>query len=377
MARQQAGEHLQAALAVLVGMPEGQRRSELDLEVRSELSALLITSSGHARPQVDQACARMRELCSSIDDLTLRVPALWRLATFHMIGNELDRVVEVGHELIGLAETTSDARPRLAGHMMLGPVHTERGELGEGRSHLDAAAELCRRGHEQLAVDLVVQTPRVWIATMSAWNWALLDDADRAERDVHLALEWAAAVDGDVRNYVSTYALWVAALVAMLRRDLVKTRRRCREGLAQASAGGGAELVPFLSAHLGWVRALDGELDGGTGQLLDSALAVPASGTGSWRHVFSTLLADAHLVNGQFVDALTYADDGLAQLATSSGRWLEAELHRLRAEALAGLDPADPAVTEALRRAIEIASHSGSLLLQRRAETSASRLVHC
>ena len=138
----------------LAGMPEeGGGRSSTSRS--SSSSTPSFATSGYARPDVDLACARMRELCGSIDDLTLLVPALWRLATFHMIGNDLDAVVTVGHELLALAETTTDPRPRIAGHMMLGPVHTERGELGVARTHLDLAGDLCRAGYDHLVAGLV------------------------------------------------------------------------------------------------------------------------------------------------------------------------------------------------------------------------------
>ena len=55
--------------------------------------------------------------------------------------------------------------------------------------------------------------------------------------------------------------------------------------------------------------------------------------------------------------------------------WYEPELHRLRAEALAGLDAADPAAVVASERAIEVAGRHGSLVLQRRAEATRARLA--
>ena len=120
-----------------------------------------------------------------------------------------------------------------------------------------------------------------------------------------------------LRGYVSTYAMWVAALIATLRRDLVATRERCEAGIAAAAAGGGTVLAPFMSAHLGWAMAIDGDA-AGIERLVDAVAAVPASGTGSWRHVLSALVADAYVSQGRFVDALSYADDGLAQLASRS-----------------------------------------------------------
>ena len=130
---------------------------------------------------------------------------------------------------------------------------------------------------------------------MSAWNWSLLGDTERAERDVADATARAEAIDSNNREYARTYASWVGTLVATLARDVVATRDRAEHGISSARGDGdGAVFVPLLSVHLGWANALAGDLDPGASVLLDATGALPPSNTGSWRHVLSALLADAH-----------------------------------------------------------------------------------
>jgi predicted ATPase len=83
--------------------------------------------------------------------------------------------------------------------------------------------------------------------------------------------------------------------------------------------------------------------------------------------------ADACLAAGRIDAALSSVDHALSVVEATGERWLEAELHRLRGEALARLDPADPAAKAEFRRAIDIAAAQGALALQRRAETSLAR----
>ena len=91
--------------------------------------------------------------------------------------------------------------------------------------------------------------------------------------------------------------------------------------------------------------------------------------------MLSALLADAHAANGRFAETLYYADEGLSEITDRAARWYEPEVHRLRAEALAGLNPADPAAKAACARAIDVARGQGSLLLQRRAQATLSRIL--
>jgi hypothetical protein len=376
VAHQQAGELLQVALTLLAAVPEAQRRTQLELEIQHQLSTLIVSTSGMVSPAVAVACTRMRELCGSIDDITTLVPAMWRLAAFHALGNDFESAVSVGEELLAIAADNDDPRPWLAGHMILGPSHTNQGEIAAGRPHLDRASELCHAGHDHLVDGLMTESPRVWTATMSAWNWVLLDDIERAERDLAHASRHAESIDSSNGPFARTYACWAATLVATLARDVEATRQRAEHGLAEAREdGGGAAFAPLLSVHLGWANALAGDFESGATELVDATRALPATRTGSWRHVLSALLADAHLAHDRFAEAMHFAEEGLQQITERGARWYEPELHRLRAEGLAGLDPADPTALVAIELAIDTARRHGSLLLQRRATASRARLL--
>jgi predicted ATPase len=158
----------------------------------------------------------------------------------------------------------------------------------------------------------------------------------------------------------------------MLNRDLAAALALSDEGIALAvSSEHGMPLVPYMSAILGWAQALAGDVDAVTAEAIGGS-AQSASGT--WAHFFSAMAADARLATRDFAAALTHADLGSAQLGASTGRWFEAELHRLRGEALAGLDAADPDAESELRQAVDVAERQGAAGLQRRAEESLRRL---
>jgi DNA-binding SARP family transcriptional activator len=372
VAHRQAEELLRSALELLPGIPDGRVRAARELEVQDQLGNLLIVTSGYSTPGLDQVCARQRELCQAIDDRRLLVPALWRLSIFYLVSTELDTAVTLGEQLLALAGD-DDPGTLLAGHMALGVIRTHRGEIVVARRHFDAAMELGGAGHDRAVADFVAETPAVWIRVFGAWNWWLLDQDDRARQNIDEALTVAAA--GGVHTYAMTFAVWFASLLATLRRDADEGRRRSEEGLALAMAGGYGMCLPFLTAQLGWALAAQGDFEGGSARLLAGDAALRASGAGIMRHVFPGFHADACLVAGRPAEARAWTERGLAEVEITGERWFEAELHRLRGEALAGVDPADPVAVDEFRRAVEIATAQGAEVLRRRAEESLTRSV--
>jgi predicted ATPase len=99
-----------------------------------------------------------------------------------------------------------------------------------------------------------------------------------------------------------------------------------------------------------------------------------SSGARIWSDSFPGLLADACVAAGRWDAALRAADDGLALVDDTGEGWFAAELHRLRAEALAGRDRSDPAAAAAAGRAVTVAMEQGATGLVRRAEASLARL---
>ncbi len=373
LAHEQAEEHLRAALGLVGAMAPGRRRDELELTVQDEVTVVLIVTKGYGAPGLDKACSRMRELCDTTDDPELLVPALWRLGMVHMVGNRLDMAKEIGEQLLDAHDPGHpiDARRTLAGHMMLGPVLTYRGELAEARHHLDVAVELCGTELVHRVEPFVPEHPAVWVACMSGWNWSLIGDVGRAEGQVRHALDLAASIVDD--HYPMSLAMWMSAVVASMRLDTDDLRRRSEDAIVHImDTGHGMVFIPHLTANLAWVDALQGTDETQAVRVTTVSEALAVSETESWQHASSGFLAAALLSNGLFDEALAVADDGIAHVQPSGARWHLAELHRLRAEALVATDHLDMAI-EAFHAAIGIARDQGAHGLEQRAVTSLAR----
>jgi hypothetical protein len=373
VAHQQAEEQLRRALDLIAGVPQGRERAGRELEIQDQLSGLLIVTKGYSTEGVELACERMRELCDSIDDTTLLLRSLWRLSIFHCVRLELDTAVTLGEQLIRLAGPQGDPGPLLAGHMALGCLNVHLGNFDTAQQHLDRAMDLCAAGHDRSILGVVLETPAVWVRAFSAWNAWMLGDDDHAEQ---LALDGlvAGALDGP-HSYGITFANWFAVWMAALSQRAEATRQRSEDGTTRAIADGFGMFVPLMTAARGWAIASLGDTESGGAELDKMCAMMDASGVRMGRNFWLALRADIELMAGRYDSALIVTDDGLADVAATGERWYEAELHRLRGEALAGIDRSDRAADEEFELAIAIASAQGAQGLRRRAETSLARFA--
>ena len=100
-----------------------------------------------------------------------------------------------------------------------------------------------------------------------------------------------------------------------------------------------------------------------------------ATGAELWVPDILILLAQAHRQAGRPAAGLDILAEGLDRVDRTGGRWLEAELLRLRGELLLALPSPEVAKAEAVfLRAISIAHQQGAKMWQLRAATSLARL---
>ena len=83
-----------------------------------------------------------------------------------------------------------------------------------------------------------------------------------------------------------------------------------------------------------------------------------------------TVIAAAKLEMGKIEDALSFLDE-LEQLGIETHQQMFlSELHRLRAQGLARLDPGDQRIGEQYQRAVQLAHRQGARMLELRAASS-------
>ena len=373
VADHQAEVELNWALELIATMPAGPKRAALELEVLDQLSSVLIGTTSYVGEGIARAAGRTRELCDEIGDEARLVPALWRLTTHHMVRGEIDAGLSVGNELLGRG-ASDDGVPAasLAGHVGLGILLTQRGDIIAARRHLDVAIEMCDAGSDAPLVGLVIEEPAVFSRAFSAINMWLNGDEIAAEEHARQAVEIGTR-DGP-QFYSATIAFWSASTVSMLRRDAQTTIERSDVGTHQCLTYGYPPALHVFGVTHGWAVAALGDPTRGAKEVREHADAFRAIGALYLRPLYLAVHAEVCLMDGNAAEAYRSIDEGFSVAADTGESWFEAELHRLRGEALAMSDPRDPQAVASMRRAVEVAAAQGSVNLRLRAESSLARL---
>jgi tetratricopeptide (TPR) repeat protein len=131
-------------------------------------------------------------------------------------------------------------------------------------------------------------------------------------------------------------------------------------------------MLGWCLAVSGWVAVQRGEADRGE-VLIDEAIATTrATGSDQFLSYLMATRAEACLAAGRPGEALHAVRDGIDAVARTAERFYEAELHRLRGEALLATDGDALAASIAFRKAVDVATRQGANLFALRA---AIRLV--
>jgi predicted ATPase len=125
----------------------------------------------------------------------------------------------------------------------------------------------------------------------------------------------------------------------------------------------------------GWALLGEGAAEEGMARLKRGLADYLATGAELWVLELLVLLAEAHGRLGEPAAGLAVLADALDRVERTGGRWLEAELHRLRGELLLALpEPEPPRVEACFRRALTVAREQGAKLWELRAATNLARL---
>ena len=171
------------------------------------------------------------------------------------------------------------------------------------------------------------------------------------------------------------HALYWAAVLHHLRREAPLTQARAEAVMTIATEqelpGPLARAMPLR----GWALAARGHGEEGITQLQQGLASSRARGAARERPYPLALLAEASAQVGQPAEGLEALAEALATLATSTGRWWEAELHRLRGALLLQRSVAQQEEAEAcFQRALAVARRQEAKSLELRAAMNLSRL---
>ncbi len=357
---EEAIAHFERAARVLDTLEPSRYVLEQKLDVQNALGNVLVVARGYSSPEVERACAISRELCEALGSTELLFTTLWNLTGFHMVRGEHAACTDLNARLLAIAEGSPDPELALMAHDTVGQTLVYTGRPREAREHLDRAAELYQPG-SNLADRYGGEDPGVATYGFLAVAQWLLGDSEGALASATRAEEIAESLDNP---HSMALALNQIAEVHFLRRDVEGARAATVPMLEISEQQGFPYYLPTAQVLHGWVVAQDGDLDRALELITTGIDGLERLGARLERPVCCLLLAEVHMAAGRAQVAVNVLDEALGLIEVTGERCFEAELLRLKAQALGPGETAPRLLAEALA----IAREQGAVALEQRVE---------
>jgi len=359
-------------IALLDGLPESRDRDRRELALQIAAGAALRITRGYGEAEVGKAYRRAALLSERARDDRQLVAILRGLWEFHELRAEYDVAHTFAKELFTFADRRRDPALLIVAHDALGDTSLWTGELRAARRHLERGVELYKReGLGSDATQFGYDSGVACLSFLALTLWYLgFPDLARDRSDEAMAL---ARVLGTPAGMAQT--MFFTAWVHQLEGDTATARTRTDELIILCEEQG---IPMYLAAGRllkGLLLAEEGRADEGVALMREGMAGHRATGTELGASVWAGgWLAEGLLRAGRVHEALQVIADALAFVERTGERFHEAELWRLRAEALKQSGAGYVEIEAALERALASARQCSAKSLELRAEAALAQL---
>ena len=295
------------------------------------MGAALIATKGWAAPDVGTAYARARELCTEETQVPQLLAALTGLLQHHLHWSNKHVALQIAGELLSLAERHQDVAAQAVGHRYLASGLLFNGQLLPAMMHFERALALYDPVNRTSPVSLAGADTRVASLGFMALILLFQGYPDRALARSQEAL--AAAYELG-HAFTTSQALYLTCWLHQIRGEPRVVHERATSLIALTAE----HHLPGWSASgtifHGWAVADSGAVEAGIAELRRGLAAKEAMGVLQHTPGVLGLLAGLYIGQQNSSEALELLDEALARVDRLEERWFEAELHRLKGEAL-------------------------------------------
>lgn len=369
-ARIETLEYLRAGLQALTKLPDGIERDNLEFSLQVRLGFALQATQGFAAASASQALHRAIDLAKRISNTSGLFQSLLSLCIGISSHPDMGNMesLDLGQQLLDMARESGDSRMLQQAHHVVGNTLFWMGRFADSRAHQEKSIALDPASDQDIKMDESGRIASVTSQAFLSWLMWLQGFPEQAQETSRLSIQRA-------RQFASPHTLaYTLIMAATLQRWLNKpeaAQALVEECLVVAQK---AELVLWqVSATMlrGWILARQGKAEGVT--QIRTCVDKMRMVMGGIIINFTVPLAEALLQHGQAGEALGVINDSINEGEKKRDHHMEAELHRLKGEALMQLSRYDEAET-CFRRALETSRSQGAKSLELRAATSMARL---
>jgi predicted ATPase len=342
-----------------------RERVERELDLQMALGPALYATRSSSHPDIGRAYARAWELCQQLGDHPRGFTALRGLNLYHVNRLEMEETLHFAEEASRVAEQLDDPARLVGGHVAVGVTLYHQGKL-------EPALAQFRRGFEMFDPNMQFPDwpgahPAVQCQAFSIFISWMLGYPDRSLNELSAALR---SVETLGHPLTLAQTLCYAALAHIWRHEPLAAAEHAGRTLRICEEHRIAHWRAYALCLNGWALGASGESEEGLAQIRQGV----ESFHGSSQHILLGLQADVQLMIGKPEAALASVAAGLRAVEKAGGAPLEAELYRLRSEALlAGAGTASEAEA-AIEQAIDVARRQNAKSWELRGAMSLARL---
>ncbi len=379
-AYQGALDHLQSAVDLLANSPQSEERSRQELDLRIDHGLALLAVSGWHVPEVGTTYRRARELCQELalagdPRLFSVVFGLWM---HHLTRGEHRDARYFAEESRELASQLGDANLTLHALWALGCSQHFMGEMATAHDTHDGAIRKrnseCHTGLFALGQDPLMSC--LYFDAVTLWILGSLAQSREREQEAETLAHKLA------HPFTLGWFLTNDAMFCLLRRDYSGADARIAEAIPVCEDYGFAHRVKVVRGLQAMSLVGQGKIRVPLSAVTRSEQALSPVGHDLFLPWARGTLAEALVREGNPSAALAVLDETFELVDRIGERFFEAELHRIKGEALLMESEKEPdeagsrqaRAERSFRDAITIADSQKAQIFKLRAATSLSRL---
>jgi predicted ATPase len=305
---------------------------------------------------VEENYIHAEKLCEQSGETAQLYPVLWTLSRIRHWRGELLAARQLAEQLLSLARREQDSLRLLEAHHTLWAILLDLGELPSTKRYAEQALSLYDRvRHSQLGSVYGGHYPGVCSQIHAAKALWLLGYPDQALRTIEAALTMATELS-------HPYTLWLALMAAIWirhhRGDTCAAQDHVRKLFELARGQQHRRWIKVANFLQGWLIVEQGQWERGITQMRqgESELVIEAR----QQTYHATLVAQACLKAKQAEQAFRVLAKELKRARDTGIRYYEAELHRIKGEALLRRSVSSQKEAETcFHKAIDLARNQG------------------
>jgi len=366
----EAVAQLRKGLELLTGLPEGETRHELELNLQQALGSALIATKGYSALEPGEAYARARQLCDQLK----RPPKLGVLVgqfTFRLVRGELEQAERHADEISRLGDALGDPRWKHVGATCSGAICSWLGKFPDARAYLENGV-----ARWNPALRAGASSPEDNYVTMLlhlARTLLCLGHVGEARRRKAEALAEARALS----PYTLAYALcqsWDDDWAIDGAKSAHAMLRTAEELVVISREQSFPMWFGFGSMMRGWCLGVTGAAGEGIPLMLKGLEICRGTGTNLGTPFVLMALAEVYGMAGEPEVGLARLAEATRQIETTQERWAEAEIHRMRGTLLSSMHDRGGA-EDSYRAALAVARSQGARFWELRAAADLARLM--